>query len=215
MFDVNSRDPALAVSVAMQAYSSALFSIPTTVNYALVVLSDNSFVNVSATPPASYLEPISGFLQQNKIRVFSYLFSQFEDGTSLKSVSCGTGGLYNRLTGQTSDYEIGFRVAVQFYSFYAVTARSPFPVWLEYFTDEVTEENSTRVCASIYPDIFDQDSFNTLLGVTCIHLPVSKLSPDQLMVCMLRIHMFCVCLSSGLWLHAYMCVCVCALYQCT
>ena len=181
-FDVTTRGPGVAVISVQQLYQNALNSIPVPPNYALIVLSDNSFIDVGGSAPVNYLDSVIDFLTQNQIRVFSYLFNSFVDGNSLKSVACTTGGLYKRITDEQSDYERALAVT-GFYRFYAAVRSALYPIWHEYFIDEVTGGNSTRLCVTIYPDIFAVDTFNSLLGVSCVHIPVNRFTTAQLTVC--------------------------------
>ena len=129
------------------------------------------------------------FFLENNIRVFTYLFSLFQEGTLLKNVSCTTGGLYDRLH-NLSSVENALRVT-SYYHFYAAVVQPNEHVWSEVFVDELTGMNSTRGCSPFYRS--PGDDFNTLIGVSCISIPVVNLTVLQMLVgtCM------CVYISRG------------------
>jgi len=174
-----SRDPNAAIQLAVQYLNN---SFDTQANSIFILLTDNSFLDPTSFQFTTMLHSHIPFFLENNIRVFTYLFSEFQEGTLLKNTSCVTGGLYDRLYNLT-DLETAQR-ATSYYYFYAAAVQPNSALWSEYFTEELTGLNSTRVCRPIYrsPQSARGEGFNTLLGVTCVGIPVQSLSPAQLEV---------------------------------
>ena len=179
-FTSGSRDPNAAIQLAVQYLNSSLED--TQANFVFILLTDNSFLDPTAFQFATMLHSHIPFFLENSIRVFTYLFSEFQEGTLLKNTSCTTGGLYDRLYNLTN-LEMAQR-ATSYYHFYAAGVQPISASWSEYFTEELTGLNSTRVCRPIYrsPQSTGGGEFNTLLGVTCISVAVRSLSAAQLQV---------------------------------
>ena len=178
-FNPESRDPNTAIQLAVQSLNNSVYSAQ--YNLALIVLTDNSFVDPSSFEFTSMLHSYIPFFMQNNIRVFTFLFSLFQEGTLLKNISCTTGGLYDRLH-ENPAIEIALRVTA-YYNFYVASVQLDDQLWSEYFTDELTGLNSTRVCGPFYPSTQEEDMFNSLIGVSCINIPVEDFTATQFEVC--------------------------------
>ena len=174
-YSPESRDLNTAIRLAIQSLNNSLDSAQS--NLALIVLTDNSFVNPSSFEFISMLHQYIPFFMQNKIRVYTFLFSPFQEGTLLKNISCTTGGLYDRLHDNPAT-EIALRVTA-YYNFYAAAVQLNNQVWSEYFTDELTGLNSTRVCGPFYRAPQQDDTFLSLLGVSCIDVPTEDFTVVQ------------------------------------
>ena len=181
-FSTTNRDPNTAIQLAISALNSTCRGNSER-NCALLVLTDNAFLDPLARTFSSRLHGYMEFLKTSDIRVFTSLFSAFQEGTLLKNISCETGGIYDRLH-DLPEAQTALRT-VQYYRMYAgVEQPQGTRVWFDFFTDELTGLNSTRVCEPTYHFSEDAVPIGTLLGASCFTLPITNLTAVQLEVCL-------------------------------